>query len=94
MPASPEPTPLLVVSASGRALAQSALKSGRKVVVLDLFDDMDLRALATASRCVAGRNGKFDARRLLAAAQMLCPPGRCGGLVRHRTDRDTADPEE
>jgi predicted ATP-grasp superfamily ATP-dependent carboligase len=81
MPASPEQLPLLVVSASGRALAQSAVKSGRKVVVLDLFDDTDLRALATASRCVAARNGKFDARRLLAAAQMLCPPGRCGGLV-------------
>jgi predicted ATP-grasp superfamily ATP-dependent carboligase len=81
MPASPEQTPLLIVSASGRALAQSALKSGRKVVVLDLFNDMDLRALATASRCVAGRNGKFDARQLLAAAQMLCPPGQCGGLV-------------
>ena len=81
MPASPEKTPLLVVSASGRALAQSAAKSGHKVVVLDLFNDMDLRALAKASRCVATRNGKFDARRLLAAAQMLCPPDRCGGLV-------------
>jgi predicted ATP-grasp superfamily ATP-dependent carboligase len=81
MPASPEQSPLLVVSASGRALAQSAVRSGRKVVVLDLFNDTDLRALATASRCVAARSGKFDARRLLAAAQMLCPPGRCGGLV-------------
>jgi predicted ATP-grasp superfamily ATP-dependent carboligase len=81
MRVSPEQRPLLVVSASGRALAQSAARSGRAVVVLDLFNDLDVRTMALASRCVASRSGKFDARRLLAAAQMLCPPDRCGGLV-------------
>ena len=81
MPASPEQLPLLVVSASGRALAQAAARGGLKVVVLDLFNDMDMRELCVASRSVAGRNGKWDARRLLAAAQLLCPPDRCGGLV-------------
>lgn len=81
MPASPEQLPLLVVSASGRALAQSAARGGLKVVVLDLFNDMDVRALSLASRSVAARTGKFDARRLLAAAQVMCPPDRCGGLV-------------
>ena len=81
MPASPEQLPLLVVSACGRALARSAARGGRPVVVLDLFNDMDVRALAAASCSVAARNGKFDARRLLAAAQALCPPDRCGGLV-------------
>ncbi len=52
-----------------------------KVVVLDLFNDIDLRALCVASHRVATVSGKFDARRLLAAAQLLCPPQRCAGLV-------------
>ena len=81
MPAWSEQFPLLLVSASGRALAQSAARAGLKVVVLDLFNDIDVRALAVASRSVAARNGKFDARRLLAAAQRLCAPDRCGGFV-------------
>jgi predicted ATP-grasp superfamily ATP-dependent carboligase len=81
MPASPEKRPLLVVSASGRALAQSAARSGLPVVVLDLFNDLDVRALASASRSVAAGSGKFDSRRLLAAASLLCPPDRCAGLV-------------
>jgi predicted ATP-grasp superfamily ATP-dependent carboligase len=81
MPASPDQLPLLVVSASGRALAQSAARGGLPVVVLDLFNDLDVRALAVASRSVAARTGKFDSRRLLAAAQAMCPPDRCGGLV-------------
>jgi predicted ATP-grasp superfamily ATP-dependent carboligase len=77
----PEKLPLLLVSASGRALAQSAARAGMPVVVLDLFNDLDARALAVASRGVAGRNGKFDSRQLLAAAQELCPPDSCAGLV-------------
>jgi len=81
MPVSSEQSPLLVVSASGRALAQSAARCGLPVVVLDLFNDLDVRALAVASRSVAARNGKFDGRRLLAAAQLMCSPDRCGGLV-------------
>ncbi|MEO8009113.1 MAG: tetrahydromethanopterin C1 transfer protein, partial [Betaproteobacteria bacterium] len=66
--------PLLLVSACGRALAQSAARAGLKVVVLDLFNDIDVRALAVASRSVTARTGKFDARHLLAAAQRLCAP--------------------
>ena len=81
MQALPENLPLLLVSASGRALAQSAAHAGVKVIVLDLFNDLDARALAVASRGVAGRNGKFDSRQLLAAAQELCPPESCAGLV-------------
>jgi predicted ATP-grasp superfamily ATP-dependent carboligase len=81
MPALPEQRSLLLVSASGRALARSAGKGGLPVVVLDLFNDLDVRDVAVASRSVATRSGKFDARRLLAAAQLLCPPERCGGLV-------------
>jgi uncharacterized protein len=81
MPASPEKLPLLVVSASGRALAQSAARGGLPVVVLDLFNDLDVRALARASRSVAAASGKFDSRRLVAAANLLCAPERCAGLV-------------
>lgn len=81
MPASPEQAFLLLVSASGRALAQSAARCGMPVVVLDLFNDMDVRALASASRCVAGRGGKFDGAKLLAAATELCPPEACAGVV-------------
>lgn len=77
----PDKLPLLLVSASGRALAQSAARAGVPVVVLDLFNDLDARVLAVASRSVAGRNGKFDAQQLLAAAQELCPPESCAGLV-------------
>jgi predicted ATP-grasp superfamily ATP-dependent carboligase len=81
MPASPDQFPLLLVSASGRALAQSAARSGRKVAVVDLFNDVDVRALAVASHSAAGRNGKFDSRRLIAAAHAMCPPDRCAGLI-------------
>ena len=81
MRAMPENLPLLLVSASGRGLAQSASRAGMPVVVLDLFNDLDARALAVASRGVAGRNGRFDSRQLLAAAQELCPPESCAGLV-------------
>jgi uncharacterized protein len=81
MPVSPEQLPLLVVSASGRALAHSARRGGHPVVVLDLFNDMDVREVARASRGVASARGRFDARRLLAAARILCPPERSAGLV-------------
>lgn len=81
MPALPEQLPLLVVSASGRALARSASRGGLPVVVLDLFNDVDVRELAVASCSVATRSGRFDSRRLLAAAQLLCPPERCDGLI-------------
>jgi predicted ATP-grasp superfamily ATP-dependent carboligase len=77
----PERGALLIVAASGRALAASACKGGQPVVVLDLYNDLDTRGLALASCSVAGRHGGFDARRLLAAAGELCPPERCAGLV-------------
>jgi predicted ATP-grasp superfamily ATP-dependent carboligase len=73
--------PLLVVSASGRALAQSAARAGYPVVVLDLFDDLDMRDVAQASRAVSTRRGRFDASALLAAAERLCPPAASEGLV-------------
>ena len=72
---------LLIVASSGRALAASAARSAQPVVVLDLYDDLDTRALSACSRAVANSDGRFDAQRLLAAAAELCPPERCAGLV-------------
>jgi predicted ATP-grasp superfamily ATP-dependent carboligase len=72
---------LLIVASSGRALAASANRCAQPVVVLDLYNDMDTRALASSSRAVASLSGRFDARRLLAAAAELCPPERCAGFV-------------
>jgi predicted ATP-grasp superfamily ATP-dependent carboligase len=81
MPASPELRPYLVVSASGRALARSAGRQGIRVVVLDLFNDVDTRALAVASRACAGRHGRFHRARLLQAARELAPTDGYAGLV-------------
>ena len=74
-------SPLLIVSASGRALASSAARGGLSVVVLDLFNDMDTRVLATASRACATKRFGLDAAKLLRAARELCPPERCAGIV-------------
>ncbi|MGH6628889.1 MAG: ATP-grasp domain-containing protein, partial [Burkholderiales bacterium] len=81
MPASPERGALLLVSISARALASSAARQGLPAVALDVFNDLDTRAYAVASRAVAGRDGRLDAKRLLAAASALCPPANCMGLV-------------
>lgn len=72
--------PFLIAAVSGRALAASARRAGHAVVVLDFFNDLDTQAWAIRSRACAGPGG-FDARRLLQAAQALCPPELCAGLV-------------
>jgi uncharacterized protein len=78
----PVELPFLVVAVSGRALAGSAARAGHPVVVLDLFDDRDTRAVASRCRSVrAPRRLRFDGRVLLAAAGALAPPGSCAGLV-------------
>jgi uncharacterized protein len=81
MPVSPELQPYLVISASGRALAHSAHRQGIAVVVLDLFNDLDTRAIALASRACAGRHGGFHRARLVSAARELAPAGGYAGLV-------------
>ena len=81
MPVSPERQPYLVVSASGRALARSAHLQRIPVVVLDLFNDVDTRAFALASRACAGRHGRFHRAHLLSAARELAPAGGYAGLV-------------
>lgn len=74
--------PFLVAAVTGRALAASAARRPRPVVVLDCFGDRDTRALAHDCRVVVAHRGlRFDARALLAAADALAPAGRCAGLV-------------
>ncbi len=67
--------PVLIVSASGRAMAASATRAGIPVVVLDLFDDLDTRAIALASRACANARGGFSRGKLLAAVKELMPVG-------------------
>jgi predicted ATP-grasp superfamily ATP-dependent carboligase len=77
-----ETAPILVVAVTGRALAASAARAGRPVVVLDYFADRDTCALAVACRAVAFKHAlRFDRRRLLAAAATLAPASHSAGLV-------------
>ena len=43
--------PLVIVGASARAAAQSALRAGYEPWCIDLFADRDLRAFASVQRC-------------------------------------------
>lgn len=73
--------PILTVATAARALAQSARKGGVSIVALDRFADRDTREAALACRAIAATERGFDAAELLRAADALCPPARCGGLV-------------
>jgi uncharacterized protein len=46
------PTRVLIVGASGRAAATSALRAGLKPVVMDLFADDDTQRIADTTRCI------------------------------------------
>ncbi len=73
--------PFLIVASSARLLARSAVRTGLPVVALDAFGDADTRACVDAWRGVGAAMGELDAARVLEAADELCPPGRCGGVV-------------
>ncbi len=83
MPANCSPErKLLVVALSGRACAFAAWRAGFRPVVLDLFGDADLRAVAAASAVVAGDlAGGFDPAALLAAAGRAAPAGSVEGIL-------------
>jgi uncharacterized protein len=78
---SAESKAFLIAALSGRALAQSARRGGFPVVVLDLYNDLDTHRYARHSRAVAQHEQGFDAAALLKAADELCPPQHCAGLV-------------
>jgi predicted ATP-grasp superfamily ATP-dependent carboligase len=49
--------------------------------VLDLFNDVDTRAITLASRACAGRHGRFHRARVVSAARELAPAAGYAGLV-------------
>ena len=70
---------LLIVGASARAAAQSAIRAGYKVAAVDLFADVDLQAI-----CPTWRVNDYPQGLIAAAAQ--APPGPwlyTGGLENH-----------
>lgn len=76
------PDALLLVAQAGRGLARAALRAGHPAVGMDAFADRDTCDLALAwERAPLGDDGEFEAEALVAAAERLCPPDRCAGLV-------------
>lgn len=76
------PDTFLLISQSGRALAQAALRAGRTVVGVDGFADGDTCDMARDWRRVSlDENGELDFPALEAATAELCPTSRCLGLV-------------
>ena len=64
--------PLVVVALSARALAEACRRAGRAVLAIDLFDDTDTAAAATAGRRVGGSfAGGPDLAETLAAIDAL-----------------------
>jgi len=78
---SPDAGPVLIAALSGRALASAATAASIPVVVLDVFGDTDMRACASDWSRVGNAQSGIDRAVLLEAAQRLCPPDRCSGLV-------------
>ena len=78
---SPDAGPVLIGALSGRALASAAVAASIPVVVLDVFGDMDMRACASDWGRVGNAQSGIDRTVLLEAAERLCPPDRCSGLV-------------
>lgn len=78
------PMPLVVIGGSVRAFAVSAARAGRRVYAADLFDDLDLRASATATRCVRDFAGGYPTG-LVAAARSFPAAAFCflGALENH-----------
>ncbi len=81
MPATDQPA-VLIVSLSGRALAQSARRAGYLPLVADLFGDLDTLDLAEAYERVPGSLGRgFDPPSLFAALDRLAEGRRVIGAL-------------
>src|SRR5262245_746520 len=65
---------ILVVAISGRALAQSAVRTGRRVRVFDAFADRDTRALGQTVSVAAESAIALDDDKLFAALDGLDIP--------------------
>jgi predicted ATP-grasp superfamily ATP-dependent carboligase len=72
---------IVVVGISGRALAQSAARTGCRVVVLDVFADRDTQAVAQA-RCVGADQAiAVDPDKVIAALRDLDTPAERRAIV-------------
>ena len=83
--------PLLIVGASGRAAAASAIRAGFQPLVIDLFADADTQRLAPTLRCEA----KDYPNGLVALAKQMPPMPwmYTGGLENHPDIVDTISRE-
>ena len=75
-----EPSALLIVANSGRAMAESARRGGYRIAVLDAFCDQDTRKLGPCAR-LRDAAGCVDADLVLARARQLAPRQLGLGLV-------------
>jgi predicted ATP-grasp superfamily ATP-dependent carboligase len=73
----PEPPTLLMVGNSGRAIAESAVRGGYSVAVLDGFCDLDTRAIASSCALVPFDGRGLDPAGLRARAEQM----EAGGLI-------------
>ncbi|MGA7980356.1 MAG: ATP-grasp domain-containing protein [Chromatiaceae bacterium] len=78
MPA--EPPGLLIVSNSGRAMAEAAVRGGYSVAVVDGFCDEDTRAVASCTKVPMSARG-LDESRLRFEVDRLMPTKKPFGLV-------------
>jgi predicted ATP-grasp superfamily ATP-dependent carboligase len=77
-----EPQAVLIASASGRALAQSARRAGYAPLVVDFFGDDDTRGAAEACiRLEDGFTGGFVLDSLMAACERLASGRTLAGVV-------------
>lgn len=76
------PKAFLLTSLSGRVLAKAAARAQRSVVGVDAFADRDTCGMAMKwARAPLDRSGTFDATAMLDAADSVCPPAACLGLI-------------
>ncbi len=76
------PDTFLLVSLSGRGLAQAAARAEHAASGMDAFADRDTCDLARAwEKAPLDDAWEYEADALLASAERLCPASRCLGLV-------------
>ena len=68
---------VLIAGVSTRALAESAARAGYRVVAVDGFADLDLRACADTVLRVRDPAGRFQPRLAARTARSLATPAVC-----------------
>ena len=65
------PSPVLIAGVSVRALAESAVRAGARVVALDAYGDLDLRRIAQVIAIAREGDGSFDPMRVARASRAV-----------------------